>query len=643
MVLEKQSQHGTRLHLLFLLLFIGLVIILLRLSFVQLGRGEQYAAQAEANRYAQQILPAPRGQFLDRNKEIIVSNRPSFTIQYTNPLANGNRIDEDQLIGTLADKLISMLEDPTDKEKLKREDLIAIMKGEKDSLPRSAPRKLKINSTDKQVAMIREHLDELPGIAVIPEAIRDYRLKTFASHMIGYMNSITVKTWPNYRDKGYLMTDRVGITGLEAQYESYLKGTHGATRVEVNIHGDPVRMDKDAIYVEKKPIPGNDLILTIDKKLQQATESSLAERVTALQKNSKVRHAAAVAMDPNTGEVLAMASYPPFDPNHWLNGISDENYELFKPAEFNHAVEYPYEPGSTVKMLTTMIGLKEGVMQPDEKVLCLGSKNIAGYTALDWKHEGHGWVDGRRAIAESCNIYMYTVGMRLSHHEKLGSMGITAWMENYDKPAVNKLRKYQNEFGLGVKTGIDLPFESNGKYNYFDYAATNMPFSAIGQNSNFTTLQLAQYVSTIANGGKRMRPYLVQEIVDPNGKMIKRTQPEVLNTVSFNKEELQYAKEGMWAVTHETYGTASYTFAKKPYKVAGKTGTSETGRNTENYWFVGFAPYDNPKIAIAVVVPDGVVGAHSYEMAGPIAEKMLDTFFDVPPKEEPAKTKTVSP
>lgn len=635
---DNQSHYSGRVHLLFLTIFIGLLILLLRLSFVQLSRGEDYVSKAEANRYAQQILPAPRGQFRDRNGEIIVSNKPSFTIQYANPLTTRNRKEEDQLIQALADKLMPLLEDPADKEKTKWEDLIAIMKGEKDSLPRSAPRKLKVNATDKQVAMIREHLDELPGIAVIPEPIRDYRLKTFASHIIGYMNSIKDTTWPQYRDKGYLMTDRVGITGLEAQYEPYLKGIHGATRVEVNIHGDPVRKDKDAMYIEKKPIPGNDLILTIDKKLQQATEEALAERVTALQKNSKVRNAAAVAIDPNSGEVLAMASYPPFDPNHWLNGISDENYKVFLKGQINHAAEYPYEPGSTVKMLTTMAGLKEGVIKPDEKILCLGSKNIAGYTALDWKHEGHGWVDGRKAIAESCNIYMYTVGMRLSHHEQLGSMGISAWMEKYDKPAVNKLRKYQNEFGLGVKTGIDLPFESNGKYNYFEFAATNMPFTAIGQNSNFTTLQLAQYISTIANGGKRMRPYLVKEIVDSNGQTVKKAVPEVLNTVSFSKEELQYAKEGMWQVTHEPYGTASYMFSKKPYNVAGKTGTSETGRNTENYWFVGFAPYDNPKIAIAVVVPDGVIGAHSYEMAGPIAEKMLDTFFNVPPKQDPAKS-----
>ncbi|MFC4769035.1 penicillin-binding protein 2 [Effusibacillus consociatus] len=631
---EDQSLHSGRLHFLFLIMFIGLVILLLRLSFIQLGKGEDYAVKAEANRYAQQILPAPRGQFKDRHGEILVANKPSFTIQYTSPFTKSDDPKTVQAnIEAIAEKLVPLLDDPEEKEKVTKDKIVKLMMGTDEYLSRSAPRKIKTKATERQVARVKENLQDLPGIAVIPEAIRDYRLKTFGSHIFGYMRKMDEKMWNEYQTKGYLMTDLVGITGLEKQYEQYLKGIHGATRVEVNINGDPIRRDNNVDFIEKKPIPGNDLTLTIDKKLQQVTEEALAERVNAL-KGTPVKNAAAVALDPNTGEVLAMASYPAFDPNAWLDGMSDEEYAQFQPAEWNHAVEYPHEPGSTVKMLTTMIGLKEGVVKPDEKIFCPGGLDLSGYYASCWDPKGHGLSDGREAIAKSCNVYMYTIGKRLAKHQFIfQNGGVKSWMEKYDKPAYEKFRKYQNEFGLGVKTGIDLPFESAGKYNYQPEITTNMPFTAIGQNSNFTPLQLAQYVSTIANGGKRMKPYLVKEIKDPEGKLIKKMEPEVLNQVSFSPELLQYAREGMWKVTHEPYGTASYMFGRKKYDVAGKTGTAQTGRDTENYWFVGYAPYNNPKIAIAVVVPEGRVGMHSYEMAGPVAEKMLDTFFNEEKKE----------
>ncbi|MFC4765839.1 penicillin-binding protein 2 [Effusibacillus consociatus] len=619
--MEKQSQYNGRLYILFLILFIGLVILLLRLSFIQLGKAEEFAATAEANRYAQQVIPAPRGRFLDRSGEVLVDNKPSFTIQFT-----GHDDNVKQHIEKIAEQLVPVLSD--EKEKISKEDLISIMKGEKDDLPPSTPRKLKVKATAQQVAYVKEHLHELPGVSVVPEAMRDYPLKTFASHVIGYLGPITRENWPKYQGKGYRMTDRVGYTGLEAQYEEYLKGTDGANRVEVNINGQPVHHDDTGAYTEKKPVPGNDLVLTLNKKLQLATEEALAERVNALKEKTKVRNAAAVAMDPNTGEVLAMASYPSFDPNHWVNGISPQNYKMFQPAEFNHAVEFPYAPGSTVKMLTTMVGLKEGVVKPEERIFDSGVTNISGFKAKSWS-SGLGWNNGKEAIAKSSNAYMFTIGMRLAKHNMIGQTNMKNWMEQYDKPAVNKFLQYQKDFGLGVKTGIDLPYEAVGEHYYGEYESINLPFLAIGQNQTRTPLQLTQYVSTIANGGKRMKPFLVKEIVDPNQNVIKKTEPEVLNTVSFSPEIIQYVREGMWQVTHEKYGTAYSIFANKSYNVAGKTGTAETGRKTENYWFVGYAPYENPQIVIAVVVPEGPVGAHSYELWGPIAEKMLDTFFGV--------------
>ncbi|GAX89636.1 penicillin-binding protein 2 [Effusibacillus lacus] len=625
---EEKKPEFKRIQILFLIFFVGLAALLLRLSHIQLKNSERYQQMAEANRYAQRVLPAPRGQFKDREGNVLVTNKPSFTIQYTNPFALDEEEEADRQIRALADRLIALLEDPEDKSKPSKEKLIELMKGE-DGLPRSAPRKVKVNATVKQVAKVKEHLHELPGITVIPEAIREYPLQTFASHIFGYLNGIPPEKWPEYAAKGYQISDRIGFAGLERQYESELRGKDGTASVAVDKNGDPVDRDPDAYYVEKKPVPGNDLILTINSELQKATEEALAQRVAELRKipGNRVEHAAAVAMEPNTGEILALASYPFYDPNIWTDGLSYEEEASFRPAEMNRVIQAPYAPGSTVKMLTTMIGLKEGIVKPDEQIYSSGHIYIGSYRANDWKIGGHGPVNGKQAIAESVNTYNYRIGMGLAKYDMLfNSIGLKEWKEKYEKPAFEKFKQYQREFGLGVPTGIDLPFEAEGRYNFDENAITNLPFLAIGQNSNFTPLQLAQYVSAIANGGKRMKPYLVKEIVGPDGKLVKRTEPEVLNTVSFGPDLLQYVREGMWMVTHDPKGTAYYPFANKDYRVAGKTGTAETG-TTDNYWFVGFAPYEKPEIVVAVVVPDGKKNALSSDMAGPIAEKMLDTYF----------------
>lgn len=619
---KELSKYSGRLNVLFLVLFVGLVILVLRVSYIQLAKGDDYAKKAETNRYAQQVIPAPRGQFKDRNGELLVTNKPAFTIQFT----NDDKSIEKQ-IPTIAKKLTLVLNDGA-KEPITEQNLIDLMNGKKDDLPNSTPRKIKVNATEKQVAYVSEHMDELPGISVIPEATRDYPMLTYGAQIFGHMQPILKETWKDYKDKGYLMTDQVGVTGLERQYEQYLKGEKGASRVEVNIHGNPIRGDGLTKQVDKKPVPGDDLVLTIDKKLQMITEDALAAQIQQLK--GTVKHAAAVAMDPNTGEVLALASYPSFDPNHWLNGISDKNYALYAPAEMNQVLQ-AYEPGSVIKMITTMAGLKEGVITPGEKIYDPGYKVIGGSKFKSWS-TGLGSVNGKEALEKSSNVYMFTVGMRLAQYDKIGQIGFANWVEQLDMPAVQKFRNYEKEFGIGVKTGIDLPFEQTGDYTYSKDTAINMPFLAIGQNQSVTPIQLAQYVSTLANGGKRLKPFLVKEIVDNSGAVVKRNDPEVLNTISFTPEQLQYVRDGMLMATSDPNGTAYSTFKDKSYKVAGKTGTAETGRNTENYSFVGYAPADKPKIAIAIMIPDGRVGAHSYEMWGPIASKMLDYAMNEPQK-----------
>ncbi|WP_269432696.1 penicillin-binding transpeptidase domain-containing protein, partial [Effusibacillus lacus] len=441
----------------------------------------------------------------------------------------------------------------------------------------------------------------------------------------GYLNSISRDEWRKYRSLGYTLDAQIGVYGIERQYEAFLKGINGALIIESG--KDPGGRFRIS---EVPAVPGNDLVLNLDARLQSVAEQALAEQVRLINsdpKKRKVSHASAVAMNPNTGEILAMASFPGFDPNVWVGGISSENYRAFQPSQQNWALQVPVPPGSTVKPLTLLLGLESGVVWPGRLIHDPGKLQIGWDRNRDphyfycWNHAGHGNVDARRAIAQSCNVYMYQLSLWLGNYSQ--SKDATQWLKTELPIAMKRFRDYHNAFGLGVSTGIDLPEEVYGRFQTTGQLA-DLPFASIGQNQAYTTLQLVQYASMLANGGKRMEPHVVREIRSFDGKTVKRIEPKVLDRVKIDPNNLRVVREGMLDVTAKPYGTAYNTFRDAAYTIAGKTGTAETGQGEDNALFVGYAPYDSPQIAIAVVVPEG---GHGSDSSGPIARKILDAFF----------------
>jgi penicillin-binding protein 2 len=612
---DFKAATGKRMNFLFMLIFVALAVLVFRLCFIQLSQGDLYLKKAETNRYIQQQVTAPRGLIYDRNRNLLVNNKPSFTITFT-------VLDQDvQKTKQIASQLAPLLgKQPTEVE--------TAMDFEGQHYMTSMARKLMTNATEPQIAYIKEHQDELPGVNVVVEPIRDYLYGKLASHVLGYLNHIPGDYWAAHKDE-YLQSDMIGMAGVERSYEKELRGQKGKLQVEVNIYNQPLQNER-----VQEPVKGNDLVLTLDKNLQAATENVLASAVQNLHRRvPTVKNAAAVALNPKTGEILAMASYPTYDPNMWIRGVTEKEYQdQFVPAEMNHALQMVYQPGSTVKMATVLIGLKEGVINPYTVIPDPGKIQV-GYLLNGQPNYIKSWKpinnpNTYRALAESSNVYMIRTFLMLSNYrEGMSTPQVNYFLANTLPKTMGKVLKYHAELGLGEQTtGVDLPYEEKGQVTREGYVS-DIAFAAIGQTEKYTMLQLAQYVGTIANDGKRVKPHIVKELISPLDGTAKPVETVVQNTVSFSKEQLRTVQQGMYDVTHKSYGTFYSVFGKYPVKVAGKTGTAETGRGTENSLFVGYAPYDNPEIAIAIIVPDNQKSSHSSETLGPIAKGMLDAYF----------------
>lgn len=618
---EQLEATGKRLNALFMLTFVALAILVFRLAYVQLGQGAHFLAKAETNRYIEQEIEAPRGLIYDRDRNLLVDNRPAYAITYT-------LLSEDiQNSEQIAERLAPIFHK-------KPEDVLRLMDLEGKRFMVSAARKLLTNATAEQIAFVQEHQNDLPGVNVVLDSVRDYKHKNFASHVLGYLNNIPQEYWLKHSDE-YSPTERIGFAGVEKSYEQYLRGQKGRLKVEVNINNQPLQEQRT-----EDPVKGHDIVLTLDSKLQRVTEKALAERVEALRRRVKtVKHGAAIAMNPKTGEILAMASYPSYDPNLWIHGLSQKEYEeQFAPAEMNRAIQQVYQPGSTIKMATELIGMKEGVITPwttfhDPGKIQVGYRENGQPNFIkSWKPMG--WIDAYRALAESSNVYMIRTFLNLGgYREDMPSAQVSHFLQVKLPQTMAKILNYHKQMGMGpIVTGVDLPYESEGQITQEGYVA-DLAFAAIGQTEKYTLLQMAQYVSTIANNGKRMKPHVVKEIVSPDGKQVTRVQPILQNTTSFTQAQLDAVQKGMHDVVHKPYGTFRAVFGNYPVDVAGKTGTAETGRGTENSVFVGYAPYDDPQIAIAVIIPDNEKQSHTSESLGPLARAMLDSYFNIqPPK-----------
>ena len=563
-----------------------IAVLIGRAANLQIYQGECYAGLADGNRI--RIVPsmAPRGTFYDRNGELLVTNRPGFSVSLlplTAPIS-------DDVIARLSD----LLKVPTDEIKTK----IAGHSG-------FNPIRIKTDVTPDIVSIIEEQKSQYPGVVIEVTPIRDYILKQEGAHTFGYVSEINDTELEKMKDEGYKSGDIIGKFGIEKIYDKELRGENGGQQVEVDVSGKPVQ-----ILGRKEPVPGDDLELTIDIKLQQAAEKAVDEQLTQIGAHA----AAAVVMNPQTGEILAMVSRPAFDPNLFAHGISSKewnqlNNNPYHPMD-NKTITGEYPPGSTFKIVTGTAALTEGVVTPDEQIFDSGHHWIIPKGNADG--EALGWLNFRSALAHSDNVYFYEMGNRLG---------------------IDRLEKYARMFGLGAKTGIDLPYEASGlvanrryKEKNFDdgewYLSETFD-AAIGQGFNLVTpLQAAMVMGEIAADGKRYKPHVVNRIIAPDGSVVKDFQPELLSQLDVPEEDIKLVQDGLHDVTK--YGTAASSFRGFTVDIAGKTGTAENSQGRDHGWFVAYGPFDNPNVVVAVIVENGGYGSQS---AVPIGRKILEAAF----------------
>lgn len=563
-----------------------IAVLIGRAAYLQIYQGEYYAGLADGNRI--RIVPsmAPRGTFYDRNGELLVTNRPGFSVSLL-PLTAP--ISDDVI-----DRLSDLLKVPTDEIKTK----IAGHSG-------FNPIRIKTDVTPDIVSIIEEQKSQYPGVVIEVTPIRDYILKQEGAHTFGYVSEINDAELEKMKDEGYKSGDIIGKFGLEKVYDKELRGENGGQQVEVDVSGKPVQ-----ILGRKEPVPGDDLELTIDINLQQAAEKAVDEQLTQIGAHA----AAAVVMNPQTGEILAMVSRPAFDPNLFAHGISSKDWNQLNNNPYhpmdNKTITGEYPPGSTFKIVTGTAALTEGVVTPDEQIFDSGHHWIIPKGNADG--EALGWLNFRTALAHSDNVYFYEMSNRLG---------------------IDRLEKYARMFGLGAKTGIDLPYEATGlvanrryKEKNFDdgewYLSETFD-AAIGQGFNLVTpLQAAMVMGEIAADGKRYKPHVVNRIIAPDGSVVKDFQPELLSQLDVPEEDIKLVQDGLHDVTK--YGTAASSFRGFTVDIAGKTGTAENSQGRDHGWFVAYGPFDNPNIVVAVIVENGGYGSQS---AVPIGRKILEAAF----------------
>lgn len=586
-----------RIYLLSIVAAVIFLILLSRLWFLQFIEVDRLRAMSENNRLRFISVAASRGVLLDRNGKVIVNNTPSFSLAVI-----PNEVKDKE---SLLDNLSRLL-------KIDRGELLSRWEKGKGRA-KYYPLVLASGLSRDQVEFFEENNLRLPGLEIEVKPVREYPEGSLAAHMLGYIAEVSEKELENAAFADYNPGDYVGKNGIERSYEKYLHGDDGGRQIEVDARGRLLRT-----LSETFPVPGQSLLLTVDLELQRAAEMALGDKAAAV-----------VAMDVNNGEILAMASSSQFDPALFTSRMPPEQWKAYledkrRPLE-NKALKGQYPPGSTFKLVTALAGLSEGLIDANSTVNCTGVYKVGTGKFHCWNRKGHGTVNLRKALRESCDVYFYMLG------EKLG---------------VDRIADYAGRFGLGQSLGIDMEGEKNGfvptiawkekKTGQKWYRGETLSVS-IGQGYlTATPVQLAAMTAGLATNGTIYRPHLVKKILDRDGNTIKEFQPEVLKKFDLNPEHFRLVKEGLWAVVNEPGGTGA---AARLYevKVAGKTGTSQVVKlkdskqsvayqHRDHALFVAFAPYDKPEIAVAVVVEHG---EHGGGAAAPVAGRVLRKYFEL--------------
>ncbi|WP_324780124.1 penicillin-binding protein 2 [Thiobacillus sedimenti] len=573
--------------------------------YLQVTQHDYYIQRAESNRISLVPTAPNRGLILDRKGRILAENYSAYTLELTRTRAS-------DLEATLAEvgKLIEIT--PGELRRFRR---LLAESHEFETVP------LKSKLTDEEVAILAANHYRLPGAQVKARLFRNYRAGPGMAHVVGFIGRINDRDLKALRASGreenYRGTVHIGKTGLEQSYEAVLHGRTGFDQMETDASGRAVRM-----LSRIPPVPGKDLRLYLDAGLQAVAEHAFGDYTGGL-----------VALDPNTGGVLAMVSKPGFDPNLFVDGIDPETWKTLNESPerpmVNRVLRGIYPPGSTIKPFMGLAGLETGVRTPSDSIVDPGYFMLpnSSHQYRDWKRGGHGIVDLRRAIAQSCDTYFYKLAVDLG---------------------IDRMHDFLEKFSFGEKTGIDLDGESPGllpsrewkerRWKKIWYPGETV-IAGIGQGYHLTTpLQLATATAMIANGGKRIEPRLVEAMRDPLTHVWQPLAPVVRDQVPIKPEDLAVVRQGMVDVVHPG-GTASVAGAGAPYTMAGKTGTAQVvgikqgarydaSRLARQYrdhaLFIAYAPAENPRIAIAVLVENG---GHGGSTAAPIARAVFDYYL----------------
>ena len=663
-----------RYNLITILVYIVGIVLIVQLFNLQIVNGKEYRETSNTRLSRETVIKAARGSIKDRTGNLLVTTKMGFNIELYKTKINTTTLNK-TILNTIKilennnDKYINNLpisiepfkftiddeesqvnwkkendikEDATpeqcfyelkEKYKIEQDNIleaykIMVVRYEISRNGYSSIRPVTIAKDVSRESAVKlgEQSIYFPGISATNEPMVSYPSGSLASHILGYVGNIT-ETELDGREDTYGINDVIGKVGIQYVFEEYLRGKDGIKQLDMSVDGTII--DE---YITQEAVAGSDVILTIDANLQAATEKALANNIKKIasggfSKRSDAKAGAAVVMNVKTGEILAMASYPDYEPELFVNGISQKKLDEYNKGDniFNRAISGVYAPGSTFKMITAIAGLETGVITPTEKINDIGVYKKAHEPACwIWNSYGmsHGWLNVTEAITHSCNYFFYEVGYRAT---------------------IDNIAKYAKYYGLGEKTNVELPMEEKGivatrdkaKERGDEWQIGETLSAAIGQSYNsYTPIQMAKYISMLANGGEPIDVTIVKSINDVNGNQVSKEDitkfvnaklgltKEKKENLNIKKKNIDAILKGMKGVTSEEGGTAYSTFANFNIELGGKTGSAQTDvQGKINGWFVGFAPYEEPEIAVVVLVENAGSGSYTAEVARDILQE----------------------
>lgn len=655
-----------RFNILSILVYVIGIVLIIQIFNLQIVQGEKFKAEANTKLTRESTLEAARGSILDRTGNTLAGTTMGFSLELYKTKV------ETEVLNNSVLKMVNVLEKNGDKYvdsfpisinpfefKFSSENAMQKWKQNNKISENATPEecfyifkdKYKINSesvedTRKIIAIIyeiktkgystikpievakgvsiqsvqefEEKSEEFPGLTVVKVPLRNYTKGTLASHVLGYIGRINEDEYKTRKDT-YSPDDYIGKTGIENIFEEYLKGEDGIRQIDMDVDGS-----QTGEYVTKEAVAGSNIVLTIDSNLQAIAEEALKNNIEKIRNGGfsqtyDAKGGSVVVTNVKTGEVLALANYPDYSPAIMYNGLTNEQWDIYRSnqALYNRAISGSWAPGSTFKMVTAIAALESGVVTRTERINDVGVypmwNNPVCWYYTDY-HRGHGYVDIYDAIQKSCNFYFYEVGRRMG---------------------IDNLAKYARYFGLGEKTGIELPSETAGelasKENSEAKGETwyggNILSAAIGQMDNdFSPLQMARYISILANGGRKINLSIVKSILNADGTEVSKSdidkfinnklgiEKQNSENLQINRENLNTVLEGMRSVAMDPGGTAYNIFKNFEIEVGGKTGSAQTATTDVTAWFTGFAPFDDPEIAVVVMVENGGHGNYTAEV-----------------------------